>query len=314
MPSLKSTRIAFGETLLELADNGLDLVAVSADTSKSMGVDLLKGKYPDKCFDAGIAEQNMMMMAAGLASTGKTAFVAGYSVFTSLRVLEQLRTFICYPSLNVKIGAGLGGFSAGIEGVTHIAMEDLGVVRCIPNLVVLNPADYYSTKKIIFEVAKIDSPCYIRLGRDPSPVIFDENYSFSIGKANTLIDSGSDIGIITSGIILSEVLDAVKNLRQKGIGIKLVELPTLKPMDKKTIINLAKSTKKLITIEEHNIIGGLYSAVSEIICRYYPKKIYSIAVPDMFAESGSPKELRKKFGLGGDEITDKILNYFKNDY
>ena len=306
MPNLKSTRIAFGEALLELADSGLDVVAVSADTSKSMSVNLLEDKYPEKCFNAGIAEQDMMMIAAGLASTGKISFVASYSVFTSMRTLEQLRTFICYSNLNVKIGAGLGGFSAGIEGVTHISLEDLGIVRCIPNLIVLNPADYYSVKKIIHEIAKIDSPCYIRLGRDPSLVIFDENYSFTVGKANTLIDSGTDIGIITSGIILSEVLAAVKELQKEGVGIKLIEMPTLKPIDKEAIINLAKSTKDIFTVEEHNIIGGLYSAVCEVLCNSYPTRVYPIAVPDIFTESGKPEELLIKYKISTTNIVDFI--------
>ena len=301
--------MAFGEALLELADEGLDIVVVSADTSKSMGINLLKEKYPERCFDAGIAEQNMMMRAAGLASTGKIAFVASYSVFTSMRALEQLRTFICYPNLNVKIGAGLGGFSGGIEGVTHMALEDLGIVRCIPNLIILNPADYFSTKKIVHIVAKIGSPCYIRIGRDPSPVIFDEKYSFSIGKANTIIDSGSDIGIITSGIILSEVILAVKKLQQEGIGIKLIEIPTLKPIDKEAITYLAKSTNKLVTIEEHNIIGGLYSAVSEVICNSYPVAVYPIAVPDIYTESGKPDELIAKYKLD----MHSIIKFIKNN-
>jgi transketolase len=288
LTNFKSTRAAFGDALLELAESGIDIAAVAADTTKSMGVDILRKKYPERCFDCGIAEQNMVMISAGLASTGKTVFAASYSAFTSMRSLEQLRTFVCYPSLNVKIGAGLGGFSAGIEGVTHTALEDIGIVRCLPNLMVLNPADYYSAKKIVVEVGQIDGPCYIRLGRDPSPVIFDENYKFIPGKANLLIDQGDDIGIITSGLILSEVLEAAKCLMDGGIGIKLVEMPTIKPIDIDMVIQIAKSTKKLVTVEEHNITGGLYSAVCEVICANYPKKVYPLAVPDIYTESGKP--------------------------
>lgn len=307
MTELKSTREAFGIALLELAKEGLDLVAVTADTSKSMGVNLLKNIYPERCFDCGIAEQDMMMIAAGFAATGKTSFAVSYSAFTSMRALEQLRTFICYPNLNVKVVAGLGGFSAGIEGVTHMALEDLGIVRCIPNIIIVNPADYYSTISITKEIAKLNKPVYMRLGRDPSPVIFDRNYSFKVGKANTILQEGSDIGIVTTGIILTEVLTAVKKLINIGLKISLIELPTLKPIDEDAILSLAKNTEKLVTIEEHSIIGGLYSAISEILCNRYPKKIYSIAVPDKFTESGLPYDLFKKYKLDNKSIINKIL-------
>ena len=307
MIEYKSTRSAFGEALLELAEEGLDIAAVSADTSKSMGIDLLKSKYPDRCIDCGIAEQNMMMIAAGMASTGKIAFAASYSTFTSMRALEQLRTFICYPDLNVKIAAGLGGFSAGIEGVTHTALEDLGIVRCIPNLMIVCPADYYSTKKIVKEVSRIPKPCYIRLGRDPSPVIFDEDYLFEPGKANLIMDKGTDIGIITSGIILTEVISITEKLDKEGIGYKLMEMPTLKPIDSEAITDLAASTGKIITIEEHNIIGGLYSSVCEVLCEKHPVRVYPIAVPDRFTESGLPSELMDKYGISGGKIYNKIL-------
>ncbi len=313
MAEYKSTRAAFGEALLELADEGFDVAAVSADTSKSMGVDLLKSKYPDRCFDCGIAEQDMMMIAAGIASTGKTAFAVSYSTFTSMRALEQLRTFICYPKLNVKIIAGLGGFSAGIEGVTHTALEDLGIVRCIPDLMVVSPADYFSTKKIVKELSGIPNPCYIRLGRDPSPVVFDKDYSFIPGKANLLMDKGSDIGIITGGIILTEVISITDKLDAKGIGYKLLEMPTLKPIDSEAIIDLAGNTKKIITIEEHNRIGGLYSAVCEVLCDKYPKKVYHIALPDIFTESGLPAELMDKYGMSGEKIYGTILDIYMSN-
>lgn len=310
MNELKSTREAFGVALLELAQEGIDVVAVTADTSKSMGVNLLASKYPERCFNCGIAEQNMMMVAAGLATTGKISFAVSYSVFTSMRALEQLRTFICYPNLNVKIVGGLGGFSAGIEGVTHMALEDLGVVRCIPNIIIVNPADYYSTIKITKEIAKINKPVYMRLGRDPSPVIFDKNYSFNIGKANILIANGRDLGIITNGIILGEVIKAAEKLEKKGIGITLIELPSLKPTDDEAIVNLAKTTKIIVTIEEHNIIGGLYSTVCEILCRSYIKRVYPIAVPDIFTESGLPIELIEKYQLDSESIYNRILCLF----
>jgi transketolase len=242
MAELKSTRRAFGEALLELAEERSDIVAVAADTTKSMEVSIMQAKYPARCFDCGIAEQNMMMISAGLASTGKTVFAATYSIFTCMRALEQLRTFVCYPGLNVKVIAGLGGFSAGAEGVTHFAMEDLGIVRCIPNIIVVSPADYYSTKKVIHEISKVDTPCYVRIGRNPSPIIYDKDYEYSIGMANTMMDSGSDVGIMATGLIMPEVIDAARQLSAKGIGVRLVEMPTLKPIDDEAIIQSKNTT------------------------------------------------------------------------
>lgn len=306
MNDLKSTRVALGDALLELADLGLDVVAVSADTSKSMAVSILKDKYPNRIYDCGIAEQNMIMISAGLASTGKIVFAASYSTFTSMRVLEQLRTFVCYPDLNVKIFAGMGGLSGGIEGATHMALEDLGIVRCIPNLVVLNPSDYYATKKAVIEAAKIKSPCYIRVGRDATPIIFDQSYKFSIGKANLIINDGCDFGIIASGIVLGSALDAAAKLKEKSLSFKLLEMPTLKPIDAESIIDLAKNTKRLFTVEEHNITGGLYSAVCEVLCNNYPSFVYPIATHDIFGESGTPTELFKKYRLDAEGIYDQI--------
>ncbi len=311
LDNLKSTREALGDALIYLADSNMDLVAVAADTSKSMNTHMLKEKYPDRTYDCGIAEQNMMMVAAGLATAGKTVFAASYSVFTSMRALEQLRTFICYPNLNVKVIGGIGGLSSGIEGATHATLEDLGIVRCIPNLIVLNPADYYSAKKIFIEAAKVNKPFYIRIGRDPSPVIFGEDYNFSIGKANTLIAEGKDIGLIVSGIILTEAILAAKELKRQGLGIKLIEMPTLKPIDEKAIIDLAKTVGKIFTIEEHNVTGGLYSAVCEALCKAYPKRVYPIATPDIFSETGSPNELRVKYKLNNISIVEYINSILK---
>ena len=306
MVELKSTRKALGDALIYLADNGYDIIAVAADTSKSMSTSDLKLKYPHLAYDCGIAEQDMMMLAAGLAATGKIAFAASYSVFTSMRVTEQLRTFVCYPNLNVKVLAGIGGLSGGIEGATHMALEDMGIVRTIPNLIVIAPADYYSTRQAVIESAEIKSPIYIRVGRDPSPVIYDESYRFITGKANTVIDNGSDIGIISNGIILSRAIQAADILKVDGYGVKLIDMATLKPIDKEAVINIARGTKHLFTVEEHNITGGLYSAVCEVLCRSYPKKLYPIATHDIFGESGSPDELAALYGLDNKGIVEQI--------
>ena len=306
MVEFKSTRTALGNALIELADSGADIAAVAADTSKSMCTEILGKKYPERSFDFGIAEQNMMMIAAGLAASGKVVFAASYSVFTSMRVTEQLRTFICYPNLNVKVLAGIGGLSGGIEGATHMVLEDLGIVRCLPNLTVINPADYYATKKAVLEAAKIDSPCYIRVGRDASPVIFDDNYKLTIGRANTIVDEGNDIGIIVSGIILHYTMEAFEKLKQEGYRVKLIEMPTLKPIDIEAVIDIARRVKYLFTVEEHNLTGGLNSAVSEVLCRSFPVKVYPIATADIYGESGSPSELASKYGLDGNGIYQSI--------
>ena len=308
MTELKSTRAALGDALVYLADNGFNIAAVAADTSKSMCTDILKKKYPRLAYDCGIAEQNMVMIAAGLASTGKTAFAASYSVFTSMRVTEQLRTFVCYPNLNVNVLAGIGGLSGGIEGATHMALEDMGIVRTIPNLTVIAPADYYSTKQAVIESAKTNSPTYIRVGRDPSPIVYDNSYRFSTGKANIVIDGGNDIGIIANGIILSRAIEAVDILKSDGYGVKLLDMPTLKPIDQEAVINIAKNTEYLFTVEEHNITGGLYSAVCEVLCSNFPKKLYSIATNDIFGESGSPEELASLYKLNSKKIYKKIKN------
>jgi transketolase len=222
MTEMASTRVAFGEALRDLARSGYDVVAVTADTSKSMRVDLLAREFPERWIDVGVAEQNMMMIAAGLAATGKIAFASSYSVFTSMRCCEQLRTFIAYPFLNVKVVAGLGGLTAGIEGVTHVALEDLGIIRCIPNMTILNPSDATTPRLSVKAAADWSGPVYIRLGRDASPVIFDDSYQFQIGKS-VMHRKGDDIALIASGLILFEALNASDLLAKEGIGVSLLE-------------------------------------------------------------------------------------------
>ena len=301
----KSTRTAFGETLLCLAEEGFDIAVVSADTFKSMKVDILKSKYPERCFDVGISEQNMMMLAAGLSSTGKIVFATTYSVFTSMRALEQLRTFIAYPGLNVKIVAGLSGFSAGIEGVTHIAMEDMGIIRSIPNICLINPADAVETEKAVRKAASYPGPVYIRIGRDDSPAYFSNDHNFEIGKANILEDNGTDLSLITTGFTVGETLKASQELMKDGIKTRVLEIHTLKPLDRKAIIHEAKICGSIVTVEEHNIIGGLFSAVSEVLSEEFPVPVSPVACPDRFTESGRPDELRKIYGLTCENIVEK---------
>lgn len=309
MEKMASTRQAAGEAILELAREGVDLVAVSADTSKSMFTTLLKPDFPDRFIDTGIAEQNMMMVAAGLASTGKIAFAASYSVFTSMRCCEQVRTFIAYPNLNVKIIAGLGGLSAGIEGVTHVATEDIGIIRCIPNMTILSPCDAATTKKAVRAAAAHPGPVYVRIGREESPAIFDDNYKFEIGKP-VVHRQGSDITLIGTGLVVPDVLQAAELLVADGISVGVIEVHTLKPVLQPEIIEeAALSTGAVITVEEHNVIGGLATVVSEIIAGVGPISLMKLGLQDCFPESGTPLELQEKFGLTAARIAEKAREY-----
>jgi transketolase len=299
-----STRTAFGEALLELAQKGYDVVGVSADTSKSMGMVPLASEFPERWIDTGVAEQNMMLVAAGLASTGKIVFASSYSTFTSMRALEQLRTFIAYPHLNVKVVAGLGGFSAGIEGVTHIAMEDLGIIRSIPDIALIAPADSTAMRLAARAAAEWDGPVYIRIGRDASPVLFDERYRFEIGRANILEERGNDVGILVTGLILSEALAAMGLLEGQGIKASLMEIHTLKPIDESAILSMARKCGAIVTVEEHNIIGGLGSAVAEVLARQWPTPVEMVAVSDCFSESDSPECLKRAYGLTPEAIVE----------
>lgn len=302
----ENTRKAFGETLRDLARERENVVVVSADTFKSMRVDLMKEEFPERCFEVGIAEQNMIMVAAGLAAGGKIAFATSYSVFTSMRALEQLRTFVAYPNLNVKIIAGLGGFTAGIEGVTHIAMEDLGIIRCIPNMVIINPADAVATRKAVRAAVGYFGPVYIRIGRDDTPVIFNGDYQFIIGKANLLKDVGKEATIFATGVMVPQALEAVERLQREGVGVRLVEIHTIKPLDVEAIIKAAKETRAIVTVEEHNCIGGLGSAVAEILVKNRPVPMEQVAVGDIFTESARPDELREHYGLTTENIIKSV--------
>ena len=303
---LGNTRAAFGEALRELALEGKDIVAVNADTEKSMRLDLLKEKFPQRVINVGIAEQNMMMVAAGIASTGKIVFACSYAMLNSMRALEQVRTFIAYPYLNVKIVSGLSGLTGGMEGVTHQSIEDIAIMRSIPNMVVLAPADYSATKVIVKKASEYKGPVYIRLGRNDTPDIFDENYQFEIGKANKLAE-GKDACIIATGLILDRAIKAVNILKKRGYSIGLLEMPSIKPIDKEALINVARKTGKIITIEDHSIIGGLGGAVAEVLAENYPVKVKRIGINDTFAEAAKYPELLNKYGFLVDNIVRKTI-------
>ncbi|MFZ7134500.1 MAG: transketolase family protein [Eubacteriales bacterium] len=309
---MNNTRLAFGEAILELANNGKDLFAISADNEGSMKLDLLKSQFPDRVINVGIAEQNMMMISAGIASTNKLVFAVSYAMLNSMRALEQLRTFIAYPKLNVKIISGLSGLTGGMEGVTHQCTEDIAIIRSIPNMVVVAPSDYHSTKVIIREISKYYGPVYVRIGRKDSPEIFNHEYTFKIGKANEITD-GKDVCVISTGLITPRVYKAVKHLIKKGRSIQFLEMPTIKPIDKDAVINGAKKCEKIVTVEDHNIIGGLGGAVAETLSENYPIKIKRIGINDQFAESARYELLLDKYGLSMDTIISEIENMINID-
>ena len=302
---LSSMRVAYGQSLLELARARDDISIVTADAFGSMGLEAVRAEFPERCVDVGIAEQNLMMVAAGMATTGRMVFASVYAAFT-IRACEQIRTFLAYPNLNVKIVAGLAGFSGGIEGVTHLATEDIGIMRSIPNVVILNPADAAATGKAIRAAAEHPGPVYIRLGRDPSPAIFGDEHPFAVGKAQILVAEGSDAALLTSGLIISDVIRAAAILKRLGIGCKVIDCPSIKPFDKDMVFSLAKQVHALFTIEEHNILGGLGSAVLEALAPTPCVPIERIGICDCFSESGTPEELRSKHELTAQQIAIRV--------
>lgn len=297
-----ATRRAFGEVLLKIGREVENVVVLSADNSHSTCTELFAREFPGRFFNFGIAEQNTMTIAAGLASTGKIVFVGIYAVFASMRACEQIRTFIAYPGLNVKIAATHAGLSVGPDGVTHQATEDVAILRSIPGMTIVQPADAISTKKAIKAVVEYSGPVYIRLTRNSTPVIFDEGYQFTLGKGVEIERIGTDVTLIGTGIMVPRILAAAEILRKEGIRGRVVEIHTIKPIDKRLIVRAAKETGGIVTAEDHNIIGGLGSAVAEVISDVYPVPIRRVGLQDRFGESGPAEELLDKYGLGIKDI------------
>jgi transketolase len=301
-----STRDAFGNALLRIADADPKVIAIGADTTKSVGMGPMGKKYPDRVFNIGIAEQNMMAIAAGLAATGMQVYAASYAPFVSMRACEQVRTFIAYPDLNVKIVVGMGGLSGSIDGTTHQGLEDIGIMRTIPNMKILVPADAVSTEVITETVAKMDGPMYLRLGKGPGRKVFDEDYQFQMGKAIVLCDDGNDATLICNGAAVARVLEARRALAEKGYKLKVIEMPCVKPLDTETVICAAQATGVVITVEDHNIIGGLGSAVAETLSENYPVRLKRMGIADVFTESAPHEELLDKYGLAVENIVKTV--------
>jgi transketolase len=285
-----ATREAYGKALVELGAKNKDVVVLDADLSKSTKTADFQKVYPDRFFNMGISEQDLMVTAAGLATCGKIPFASTFAIFATGRAYEQVRNSIGYPHLNVKIAATHAGITVGEDGATHQSIEDISLMRGIPGMVVINPADAEETRQAIFAAAEHYGPVYIRLGRMAVPDIHDQNYKFELGKGE-VIREGKDVAIIATGIMVAIAIEAADKLKEEGIEATVVNIHTIKPIDKDLIVEVAKKTGKVITAEEHSIIGGLGSAVAEVLSEEYPVKIKRIGIKDQFGQSGSPKEL-----------------------
>lgn len=306
-----ATREAYGKALVELGKKNKNIVVLDADLSKSTRTAEFGKEFPERFIDMGIAEGNMMATAAGLATCGKIPFASSFAMFATGRAFEQVRNSICYPKLNVKIAATHAGVTVGEDGATHQSVEDVSLMRSIPNMVVINPADAVETKAAIFAAAEHKGPVYIRLGRYGVPVIYDEaDYKFELGKSITIRD-GKDVTIIAAGVLVSEALKAYDILNKEGISARIIDMHTIKPIDKDAIIKAAKDTSAIITAEEHSIIGGLGSAVAEVLSEEYPVIMKRIGLNDVFGQSGQAGELLNFYGLSADNIVAEAKKIIK---
>lgn len=306
----KSVRSAYGRTLAELGRTNKNIVVLDADLSCSTQTQIFAKEFPERFFDMGISEQDMMTTAAGLSCTGKIPFVSTFAVFASGRAWEQVRNTICYSNLNVKIAATHGGITVGEDGASHQALEDISLMRSIPNMVVVVPADEKETIEAIKFAADYKGPVYIRIARANLPDVFDETYKFDYRKA-TVMQSGTDVTIVTNGETLVEVLDCAKMLSEKGISAEVINVPVVKPLDGETILKSAQKTNRVITVENHSIIGGLGGAVCEYLSENYPVKISRIGTNDEFGQSGTAKELMAYYGLNAEKLAEKITGLLK---
>ncbi len=301
----KATRQSYGEALVELGKNNDKVVVLDADLAGATKTNMFSKEFPDRFFDMGIAEQDMIATAAGFATCGKIPFASTFAVFATGRVYDQIRNSICYPNLNVKIGATHAGITVGEDGATHQMLEDINLMRGLPNMTVISPADDVEAKWAVNEAAKINGPVYIRFGRASTPAIYDENTKFEFGKA-IMHGDGEDATVFATGIMVAEALKAQETLREEGINIRVVDIHTIKPIDDEMIVKCAKETKKLISIEEHSVIGGLGTAISEVLTEKCPAKLVRMGMKDCFGKSGSAGELLKYYGLTEKEIIEEV--------
>lgn len=301
-----ATRDVYGKVLVELGKEMENVVVLDADLSKSTKTAVFAREFPDRFFNIGIAEQNLIGTAAGLATCGKIPFASTFAIFATGRAFEPIRNSVAYPKLNVKIVATHAGITVGEDGASHQCIEDLALMRTVPNMTVLCPADAVETEAAVMAAVVLEGPVYIRLGRSKVPVIYDkDNYSFELGKGIT-VKEGKDATVIATGIMVWQALEAAEMLKGEGIDVRVIDIHTIKPIDKGIIAKAAKETGAIVTAEEHNIIGGLGSAVAEVISENYPVPLLRVGIKDVFGESGKAEELLVKYGLTSRHIADAV--------
>lgn len=309
LSSKNSIRKAFGKTLAQLGDENPNIVVMDADLSCSTQTKMFADKFPDRFFNSGIAEQDMIATAAGLASEGKVPFVSSFAMFATGRTYDQIRNAVCYPELNVKIVGTHGGITVGEDGATHQALEDIALMREIPHMTVITPADCKECEEVIKYAAYHEGPMYIRISRCNVVDIFDENYHFNIHKA-VIVEEGNDITVFTNGETLVEAITAAQELKKKGISVRVVNVPVIKPIDTETIVECAKKSKFVVTVENHSIIGGLGSAVCEVLSEKYPTNVFRIGICDEFGQSGKSDELMNYYGLNSNGLVKRISTMY----
>jgi transketolase len=303
-------RDAFGEALLELGKENIDIVVLDADLASSTRVTFFAEEFPDRFFEMGIAEQDMVGVAAGFASVGKIPFVSTFAVFATKRACDQVTISVAYPNLNVKIIGAYAGIVSGNNGATHQAIEDLSIMRAIPNMTVIEPADAEEMRQAVKAIVQHKGPVYMRVTRDEWPDIFDKSYKFSIGKA-TEVYSGDDVTIIACGVMTSQAIEASEILAKQGIKARVVNMSTIKPIDRDMITKCANETGAIVTAENHNIYGGLGSAVSEVLVEEFPVPLLKVGIKDTFGECGSDKDLLKKYKMDPEYIAETVKKVLK---
>ncbi len=306
-----ATRDSYGNALVELGKEHEDLIVLDADLAAATKTGTFKKAFPERHIDCGIAECNMMGIAAGIAATGKVPFASSFAMFAAGRAFEQVRNSIGYPHLNVKIGATHAGISVGEDGATHQCNEDIALMRTIPGMVVINPSDDIEARAAVKAAYEYVGPVYMRFGRLAVPVINDTpDYKFEIGKG-VVLKEGTDVAIIATGLCVNEALEAAKLLAEKGINARVINIHTIKPLDEALVVQAAKECGKVVTVEEHSVIGGLGSAVCDVLCAKAPTQVLKIGVIDTFGESGPAVALIKKYGLDGESICQKVEDFLK---
>ncbi|HDD60584.1 MAG: transketolase family protein [Thermoplasmata archaeon] len=304
-------RDAFGKTLVELGRRFPQIVVLNADLSSSTRTHYFEKEFPERFWNVGVAEQNMMGIAAGLATTGKIVFASTFAMFATGRAYDQIRQSIAYPRLNVKIVASHAGITVGGDGASHQMHEDIALMRVLPHMTVIVPADFFETRSVISKIVEMGGPAYVRMARTDTPEIYNENYEFKIGVGD-LLKEGDDVTIIAMGLMLSKAIEAAETLGREGVSCRVINMSTVKPIDEKAIEKAARETGAIVTAEEHNVLMGMGSAVVEVVAEKYPVPVRRIGIPDVFGESGESEELMEAYGLTTENIVQQVKAILAN--